>query len=641
MRVPVKKILFIGSKEAHEIFFKKAQQIGWFEFISVSGQKPHLFPKPMEDLKLAIKFIKKQPVKETQTQIERAKVRTAIERILELKTEIDHIHEEKRLLDAEIIKVHPLGEFDVQEIEALRRDTGKTFQFFFVRHERLKKDEIPSGLIFIKRELDLDYYLHISNERFIHPAFTEVFIRRALSDLYKDRTRLIQTVHEREKELREFTCYWHDLEQFFLEELSRLNLEFAKGDVDYYLDNGLFAIEAWVPENKTDEIKKLIKGLPIYVTEVAIETTEVAPTYLENKGVAKIGQDLIEIYDIPSTTDKDPSLWVLCSFAIFFGMIVSDAGYGFLLLLATLYFWHKFPKLKGVKLRMLKLATILSCTSIAWGILIASYFSIGFDPTSPIGKTSILYPLSHQKMRYHLNKQDKTYDEWVLEYPKIAEAKTPEQAINAGIAIKDDGKEYKFLNEIYDGLLLEISIIIGLIHLSFSFLRNSYRNWSGIGWIITMWGAFLYFPKIVEADSMAQYIRAFENVDVSKFGSQLLMIGMPLVLILALIQEKLKGLLVIMKVIEVFADTLSYLRIYALGLAGMIMAATFNNMGELVGGGVIGGLVIFFGHTINMSLAIMGGILHGLRLNFLEWYHHSFEGGGKRFNPLKLFIKDM
>jgi V/A-type H+-transporting ATPase subunit I len=156
-----------------------------------------------------------------------------------------------------------------------------------------------------------------------------------------------------------------------------------------------------------------------------------------------------------------------------------------------------------------------------------------------------------------------------------------------------------------------------------------------------MWGAFLYFPKIVEADSMAQYIRAFENVDVSKFGSQLLMIGMPLVLILALIQEKLKGLLVIMKVIEVFADTLSYLRIYALGLAGMIMAATFNNMGELVGGGVIGGLVIFFGHTINMSLAIMGGILHGLRLNFLEWYHHSFEGGGKRFNPLKLFIKDM
>jgi V/A-type H+-transporting ATPase subunit I len=50
-----------------------------------------------------------------------------------------------------------------------------------------------------------------------------------------------------------------------------------------------------------------------------------------------------------------------------------------------------------------------------------------------------------------------------------------------------------------------------------------------------------------------------------------------------------------------------------------------------------GALIIALGHVTNITLGIMGGVIHGLRLNFLEWYHHCFEGGGKKFNPLKLF----
>jgi V/A-type H+-transporting ATPase subunit I len=50
----------------------------------------------------------------------------------------------------------------------------------------------------------------------------------------------------------------------------------------------------------------------------------------------------------------------------------------------------------------------------------------------------------------------------------------------------------------------------------------------------------------------------------------------------------------------------------------------------------VGGiLVIMIGHLVNLALAIMGGVIHGLRLNFLEWYHYSFIGGGKPFKPLE------
>jgi V/A-type H+-transporting ATPase subunit I len=75
------------------------------------------------------------------------------------------------------------------------------------------------------------------------------------------------------------------------------------------------------------------------------------------------------------------------------------------------------------------------------------------------------------------------------------------------------------------------------------------------------------------------------------------------------------------------------LRLYALGLAGSIMAATFNNVGAAVGFAA-GVLVVLLGHGVNILLGTMSGVIHGLRLNFIEWYHYSFDGGGKLFNPL-------
>ncbi len=640
MRVPLKKILFIGSKQAHATFFERAQNIGSFEFISVSGEKPHLLPKSIEDLKLAIKILKKQPVKEIQSEVERDRAKFFIDRIITLKSEIDRLSEDRRLLDAEIVKVHPLGHFSIEELNALKEDTGKVFQFFFVRHDRLKKADIPNELIFIKRELDFDYYLYIGDDKFSHPALTEVYIRKPLDELYQDKQRFGDEVHEKERELKTLTCCFDELEEILLEELGHLNLTFAKGDVDYYLDEELFGIEAWVPENKMAELANLVNGLPIYMSKVAIEKSDVEPTYLENTGISRIGQDLVEIYDIPSTGDKDPSFWVICSFALFFGMIVSDAGYGFLFLLASLFLRFKFPNLKGVKQRMLNLGLILSCTSIIWGVLIASYFSLGFDPTNPMCKTSVLYHISLKKIEYHMSAADETFDGWKKEYPQMSEAKTPVAILQAGYKEINGKKNYKFMNEMNDGLLLEIAILVGIIHLSISFLRNLYRNWSGIGWVITMWGGYLFLPKIVGSISLIQYLGLLGSYNTCVMGQQLLFGGLGIAFILMLIQQRWMGLTIVFKVIEVFADTLSYLRLYALGLAGMIMASTFNDMGEMVGGGILGALVILFGHTINITLTISAGVLHGLRLNFLEWYHHSFEGEGKKFRPLKLFTKD-
>jgi V/A-type H+-transporting ATPase subunit I len=112
-------------------------------------------------------------------------------------------------------------------------------------------------------------------------------------------------------------------------------------------------------------------------------------------------------------------------------------------------------------------------------------------------------------------------------------------------------------------------------------------------------------------------------------------LGVVFAVVAALIQEKWAGAAEILTAIQVFADALSYLRLYALGMASMIMAVTFNQLGEMVGL-TLGIFIIIIGHAVNIAVGLMGGVIHGLRLNFLEWYHYSFEGGGKAFNPLKI-----
>jgi V/A-type H+-transporting ATPase subunit I len=151
-----------------------------------------------------------------------------------------------------------------------------------------------------------------------------------------------------------------------------------------------------------------------------------------------------------------------------------------------------------------------------------------------------------------------------------------------------------------------------------------------------MVGGYLYFPSFLDATSLVNFLGWISKPLAYKIGSQMLYAGLILVLVISLLQKKKWGALhELTNAIQVFADVLSYLRLYALALAGMIMASTFNDLG--VRAGMIGGFfIIIAGHITNLALTVMSGTIHGLRLNFLEWYHYSFEGGGRLFDPLRI-----
>jgi V/A-type H+-transporting ATPase subunit I len=305
-------------------------------------------------------------------------------------------------------------------------------------------------------------------------------------------------------------------------------------------------------------------------------------------------------------------------------MIVADGGYGLMYLGLCVYLKFKYRNLKGSARRFLQLATILSASCVIWGILTSAFFGIEISPKSWLGKMSLMQYLAVKKADYHIAHHDDVYQFWISKHGELAQATT-------GRAFIDQVPDV--LDNFTDSILLEFSLLIGVIHISLGLLRYLRRNWAGIGWITFMVGAYMYFPLTLKATSLIHFLGIVSKPVGAAIGLQLIYIGIATALFLALLQKRLKGIGEVATLVQVFADVLSYLRLYALGLAGAIMAETFNRIGMNVGL-ALGVIVILVGHSVNIMLGLMAGMIHGLRLNFIEWYHYCFDGGGRLFRPL-------
>ncbi|MCH9621577.1 MAG: hypothetical protein S4CHLAM20_10010 [Chlamydiia bacterium] len=641
MQVKVQKYLFAGTKNNLDRFFEKAQRMGFMQFISVTGKKPHLFPKDVQKAKDAIKILSIH-AKGKQEEEAPCPMSEIINDILSTREKLDVALEQKRLLKVEMKRLKPLGGFSIDQLHAIEEESHKTIQFFMMRHDRIPASEIPEDLIYLNRENNIDYFFYIGDERFSHEAITEMQVERSYDAVLNDYKQLESDIKELEKAEIESCGYIKLIEEYIFTRMNSINLKFAKEDVDFFVEDKLFMIEAWIRADKSEKIEQLLDGMSILSEKVAIEKDDKPPTHLKNKRFAKMGEDLVYVYDTPDMNDKDPSSWVLWFFALFFGMIISDAGYGFLFLTGALYGWMKFGKgLKGIKRRMLKTLTLISCSTIIWGVMVASYFSIRLEPGDFLNRISLPYNLALKKVEYHHKNDTPEYKEWVKDYPNIADVDRADEKIEKAVKMKGHRKIYELMDDIYDGIFLEISLMIGILHLCISFLRNLYRSWSGIGWIFTLIGGYLFFPKMLDATSMLVYTGVISRDYSIMLGEYMLYGGLIAAVILAIIQERsISGIGVIFKAIEVFADTLSYLRLYALGLASMVLAGTFNEIGPDIGGPIFGPVIILLGHIVNIALGVMAGVIHGLRLNFLEWYHHCYEGGGKKFSPLRLLKRE-
>lgn len=636
MIVELHKYLIYGKKEEMDRFFSLAQRAGFLEFIGSSHKKALELPEEAKLLLSAIKVAKRHAVHAEDRSIVSLTPLQLAQQLVCLNTDEEKLCEERRVLRAEIARIAVFGDFSREELSQLEQETKRVFQFFCMKSDLAREIVLPSEVIFVGTEYDLDYFVAINKEKRQYPNMIEIQIDRPVGQL---RSRLKQVGEELshiEKEQRTFSNAIARLQRGLVDCLNEHHLSLAKHDADFTLESTLFAVEAWVPKTRTKALHGLLSALPIQAERIAIETRDQIPTYMENKGVGKIGEDLVQIYDTPAPTDRDPSLWVLIFFSLFFAMIISDAGYGLIYLLIGLSLKWKFPHMGGGGKRFLKLLFICSSSCIIWGIATASYFGMEIGPDNPLRKTSFLHYLAVKKAEYHIEQKDDVYEEYLRDYPALAEVKNGHEFLTTAVQVQGDHKQFKALDDFYDNLLMEFSFLVGMLHISLSFCRYLLRNWSGLGWILFILGGYLYFPSILNATTLVNFMGWIPKPLAHTLGLQLTLGGIGLAFLAAVFQRKWGAFHELLNVVQVFADILSYLRLYALALGGMVMAHTFNDKLGIDLGPIAGALVILAGHLTNITLAVMGGVIHGLRLNFLEWYHYSFEGGGHLFNPLRL-----
>lgn len=635
MIINVKKYVIYGLRNDCESFFKEAQLAGFIEFIQPK-EKLKKVSSDVQDIMSAIKVLKKQmPQPQEMAPIEGKR---QAEKILQLQEELYKYYEQKRYYETEIIRIGPFGDFQKKDIEYIESSSKRKIQFFTKKAKKKEDKSLPDELIYLNAAYDLEYYIAINRESVSYPKMSEVQIIEPLHVLKEKLYKVQEKIQGLENALKKSAKYLDCLQNSLVQALNTHNLSSAKDSISYPIEEKVFALEAWIPVNKLKAFRKLIENLHIEFIEVAKDLTDRKPTYMENKNFARIGEDLVHIYDTPSPGDKDPSGWVVTFFAIFFAMITADAGYGIIFLILGLFMRWKFPTIQGMGKRLIRLVLLLSSTCIIWGILTASFFGLELSTDNPLRKFSILHLLAEKKASYHREVKDDVYKYWVDKTPLVENVQSSTEFLLKSQTIRDGKVIYEARDEFYDNILMECSILIGVIHLALSFMRYLGRNYSNAGWILFMIGGYLYFPSQLNATSLVHFLSILEKPYAFLLGQYCMYAGIGIAVIAALIQRGIAASLSeIMNLIQVFADVLSYLRLYALGLAGMIMASTFNDIGMAMGL-KFGFIVIIIGHLVNITLVIMGGVIHGLRLNFLEWYHYSFEGGGREFRPLK-FLK--
>lgn len=634
MRIDVKKFLFVGLNSQKAAFFKKAQDFGIVHFISAGLAPSKDTPQDVASVAKAIKVLRGLPVLEQEELDDYSFTDAIANKVLEFKASLEKLYEEERIVRLEIARVSPFGDFSPEEIASLERDAERKVQFYVAKQGFADSALVPETALYLATDNGLDYFMAINSSPMQFEKMIEMHIPQSVGVLKEKHQKINQEIHQIEHWLKGYAKYNTFLHHGLIEKLNHYHLHEAQSLTVDEVEGSLFVVEGWVPKNKIAALLDLTHHLEVDAQEIAIEDSDVIPTYLENTGLRRVGEDLVHIYDTPSKNDRDPSLWVLIFFSLFFAMILGDAGYGLVLLCVALFIRYKVKKIPSAGMRALNLMTILCFATIAWGLLTTSFFGYQFPMDSPIRKISAMKWLVEKKAAYHIQRHDEVWNDWIQKFPKLKDVTDSTQFVAQGYTEKDGHKEHQIYAKFSDNIMMELALMVGVIHVMLSFLRYLDRNWSGVGWIVFLIGCYLYAPHYLHATSIINFVFGVGNTAAETDGLYLIFGGASLAMILAIVQHRLGGLLEGMNLVQIFGDVLSYLRLYALGLSGALVMATINDLAAGLAA-PLAIVILIFGHTVNIVLGIMGGIIHGLRLNFLEWYHYSFEGGGKRFSPLE------
>ena len=514
----------------------------------------------------------------------------------ELQNNIQNLSQRLPQIDKDIAQMEVWGDFDVQTLNKLS-EAGWGIRFYSCP-EREYKDEWtePYNVIRIS-----DSGSHVSFVTVSAEAIPDIEPLRlpalSLSGLKQQRV-------DTENELAAAN---EALVNFCRENYATLSRGLAQlqGDIDLRkvkLNSEVVAggvvrlMEGWIPANVESDVRALLDNSGVYYEIRPAVKEDNAPIKLKNNAFTRMYEVLTKMYGMPQYAEFDPTPILAPFFSLFFGFCMGDAGYG--LVLIALGFLLKSKMSKSMA-GMMNLVITLGIFTTVIGAILGTFFGVSLT-------------------NLHL----------------------PDSIAQFMIVGKIDGTTY-------DKQML-LALIIGVVHLCIamtvkaitSTVRYGFReSLSAWGWLLLVvgfvcTGALSFFEMISTNVTMWAFyiiggvaaigIYLLNNIHRNVFAN----IGAGL----WDTYNMATGLL---------GDVLSYIRLYALGLAGAMLGGVFNQLAFMVydaAGPAIGwlfcGLILVLGHTLNIAMSCLSAFVHPLRLSFVEYFKNSgYSGKGETYTP--------
>lgn len=380
------------------------------------------------------------------------------------------------------------------------------------------------------------------------------------------------------------------------EELAGLQEDFSRAlataAAEGAAEDHLAVFEGFSPIENDITLEKSLNEMDVLWFKDAAVLEDNPPIAFRNNRFVKMFEMLTDMYGRPAYNGFDPTPFIAVFFMLFFAFCMGDAGYG--LLLIALGFGLK-KTIGGLS----SLVVTLGVATTVIGFLFHTFFSID------IAQWQIFEPIKG-----------------IFLPAKIAG---------------------------YDGTMV-LSLVVGIVHICIAMVVKTFvaTRQKGFFGSLGTWGWTLLIVGGVIVGAFA----LLGVIDKSLTKTIIIVLGIVSAIGIFPLNDIHRNPLINIgsglwdtynAVSGLLGDVLSYLRLYALGLAGMMLGSSFNSIGQsILGDGSSPVLWVFFillvivGHTLNIAMAALGAFVHPLRLNFLEFFKNSgYEAAGRNFNPLK------
>lgn len=372
----------------------------------------------------------------------------------------------------------------------------------------------------------------------------------------------------------------------------------------------VFFVYGYVPANYAEPLKnKLTKAYEDAVVEIEEPgESEDVPVALQNGFFTDPMETVVESYSLPSKGEIDPSRILAFFYYVFFGLMLSDAGYGLLLVLGCGIALLKVPNMKKDTKRLLKLFFFSGVSTVFWGIMFGSFFgdAVNVIATAFFNRPDIaLRPLWFEPLS------------------------DPMRMLVFAFALG--------IIHLFTGLFIKIYLCIK---------HHDYAGaiCDGLFWVAFVGGGILYLLTMPMITGMLGLNLNFgENM--ATVAAVIAIVGFAGVILTGgresknIFKRLLKGAYAAYGVTGWLSDILSYSRLLALGLATGVIAQVFNKMGSMLGtawyGVLIFIIVFLIGHVLNLAINVLGAYVHTNRLQFVEFFGKFYEGGGREYKPFK------